>query len=487
MKQALFLFSSTSKKLWVLFFVLSSSLCSIQAQDKLDAFDTLISKYASLNWSGVVLVGNNKELIYKKAFGYADREQKRPVQLNTPFKTESVGKMFTAVRIMQLISEGKLKLTNTVAELLPEWSIPNADKIQIKHMLNHTSGLSSPWEHPEFEFGKVYSKAALKKIIETAHIAFDTPGKRRYYSNSAYILLEEVIVKQDKQSFESSIREHIFNPAGMKQTRYLNDSILPADGALPYYQISTNKFVKDDTRYGDGKASGAGGWMSTAEDLFSFAKAYLNEKLLPADWMKVQITNDYTLADSIPDARFGLHTLRGAPKNSFVIGHNGGGKGFSVDVYFDVYAKNIVVYCSNLYGVGYALTTKAFHVLNNQRYPEPAPPSRVKLADWLLANPSADSITNSVFRQLEINDANDYLFFNVFDNLTLANEHKAAEKVMKICREKYPALVYSWVKSGENALALNNTVEAKNYFSKAYTLAEEQKDEEAKKMLKGKF
>lgn len=58
---------------------------------------------------------------------------------------------------------------------------------------------------------------------------------------------------------------------------------------------------------------------------------------------------------------------------------------------------------------------------------------------------------------------------------------------MKICREKYPALVYSWVKSGENALALNNTVEAKNYFSKAYALAEEQKDEEAKKMLKGKF
>lgn len=487
MKQVLFLFSSTFKKSLALFFVLISTLISSQAQDKRAALDTLITKYASLNWSGVILVGNNKELIYKKAFGHANREQQKPVQLNTPFKTESVGKMFTAVRIMQLISEGKLNLNKTVAELLPDWSIPNADKIQIKHMLNHTSGLSSPWEHPEFEFGKVYSKAALKKIIETAHIAFDTPGKRRYYSNSAYILLEEIIAKLDGQSFEFSIREHIFNPAGMTHTRFLNDSILPADGALPYYQISTNKFVKDDTRYGDGKASGAGGWMSTAEDLYLFAKAYLNEKLLTSEWMKVQITNDHTLADSLPDTRFGLHTLRGAPKNSFVIGHNGGGKGFSVDVYFDIYTKNIVVFCSNLYGVGYALTTKAFHVLNNQRYPEPTPPSRVKLADWLLANPGVDSITNGVFRQLEINDANDYLFFNVFDNLTLANEHKAAEKVMKICREKYPTLIYSWVKSGENAMALKNTTEAKKYFSKAYSLAEEQKDEEAKKMLKEKF
>lgn len=487
MKSLVLFVSSISRKTIFFFLLLLSCLQSGFAQNISRSMDTLVSKYAALNWSGVVFAGNHKEIQYKRAFGYADREQQRPVQLNTPFKTESVGKMFTAVRIMQLISEGKLNLNKTVAELLPDWSIPNADKIQIKHMLNHTSGLSSPWEHPEYEFGKVYSKAALKKIIETAHIAFDTPGKRRYYSNSAYILLEEIIVKLDQQSFESSIREHIFNAAGMTQTRFLNDSILPANGALPYYQISTNKFVKDDMRYGDGKASGAGGWMSTAEDLYLFAKAYLNEKLLPADWMKVQITNDHTLADSIPDARFGLHVLRATPKNSFVIGHNGGGKGFSVDVYFDIYTKNIVVYCSNLYGVGYALTTKAFHVLNNQKYPEPTPPSRVKLADWLLANPGTDSISNTVFQQLDINDANDYLFFNVFDNLTLANEHRAAEKVMKICREKYPVHVYSWVKSGENALALNNTEAAKNYFSKAYALAEEQKDEEAKKMLKGKF
>ncbi len=74
-------------------------------------------------------------------------------------------------------------------------------------------------------------------------------------------------------------------------------------------------------------------WMSTAEDLYLFAKAYLNEKLLPSKWMNVQITNDHTLADSIPDSRFGLHVVRAVPKNSFVIGHNGGGKGFSVDVY----------------------------------------------------------------------------------------------------------------------------------------------------------
>lgn len=473
----------------VLFLILICNFFTgdLYAQPSSESLDTLVSKYASLNWSGVLYAGNNKEPLYKKSFGFADREQQKAMQLTTPFKTESVGKMFTAVRILQLMQEGKLTLSTTVAAVLPDWQIPHADKIEVQHLLTHRSGLSSPWEHPDFQFGKIYSKEALKKIIETAPVAFETPGEKRYYSNSAFILLEEMIVTIDKQSFESSIRQHIFKPAGMQQTRFLNDSVLPAPAAVPYYQVSSNRFVKDETRYGDGKASGAGGWMSTAEDLYRFAKAYLNEQLLTAEWMKIQVSNNYTLAADAPDNRFGFQVLRGASKNSFVIGHNGGGKGFSIDVFFDVNTKNIVVFCSNLYGAGYTLTQKVFNLLYQQQYPEPSAPARIKLADWILEHPDTDNISTAVLQKLNIGEATDFLFFSVFDNLMLAKEYKAAGIAIRACRERYPSNINCWVQSGEHALALKDTQLAKEFFSKAYALAEEQKNETYKKMLQGRF
>jgi D-alanyl-D-alanine carboxypeptidase len=459
----------------------------LQAQQVQMRLDTLISKYEALNWSGVLYVGDDKKITYQKAFGFADREHERAMQVNTVFKTESVGKMFTSVRILQLISKGKLKLTSTVAELLPGWEIPHAEKIHIEHLLTHKSGLSSPWEHPEFQFGKIYSKEEMKRLIETAPLAFKVPGEKRYYSNSAYILLEEVIVKFDKQSFESSIRKNIFKPAGMQHTRFLNDSVLPANAAVPYYQVSTSRFAKDDTRYGDGKASGAGGWMSTAHDLYLFAKAYLNEKLLPAKWMQVQISNNHTLTETAPDGRLGFQVLSGAPKNWFVIGHNGGGKGFSVDVYFNFHTKHIVVFCSNSYGTGYALTRKVFNVLSNQPYPEPAAASRIKLADWLLQKNGTESISAEVLQALEIRDATEFLFFSVFDQLTMLQEHVAAGIVMKACREKYAANIDCWVKSGENALALHDAGRAKEFFNEALRLAEASKNDDIKKIIHQKL
>lgn len=477
----------TGKLVFLFIAICGFTIKRTEAQNLQLSLDTLVSKYVALNWSGVLLVGNGDTILYHKPFGYANRDALRPMQKETLFKTESVGKMFTGVRIMQLLSENKLTLTSTVAELLPDWNIPQAAKIQVQHLLTHSSGLTSPWEHPDFTFGTIYTKEELKKIIETAPVSFAVPGTKKYYSNSAFMLLEEIIARRDHQTFESSIKEHIFKPAGMYNTSFLNDSILPIHAATPYYQISSNQFVKDDTRYGDGKASGAGGWMSTAKDLYLFAKAYVTEKLLNSEWMKMQTSNNFSLTEASTDFRYGFQVLRGAPANTFIIGHNGGGKGFSIDVYFDAASKNIVVFCSNTYGSGYALTQKVFNLLNHQRYPEPSHSARVKLADWLLQQKEPVNITDSILKNLSISEASDYLFFNVFDNLALAHEHKAAKIMITACRERFPLNVYSWMRSGENATALNNTEEAKLYFQKAYALAKEQKNEELLKIIRMKL
>lgn len=464
-----------------------SVCCSAQLQQS--RFDSLIKQYEQLNWNGVLLIGNKDKITYSAALGYSNRETYAPMQLNTAFKTESVGKMFTAIRILQLIKAGKLSLSSTVAKLLPDWKIPNADKMTIQHLLTHTSGLSSQWEHPAYEFGRIYSQAELKKIIEEAPVIFNTPGERSYYSNSGYVLLEEIIANTDNTSFEQSIKENIFSVAGMRHTRSLNDSVLPSNAARPYYQITDKRFTPDDTKYGDGKASGAGGWISTAEDLFLFAQAYLNEKLLPREWMEIQLTNNHTIDSSSSYRRLGMAVLKDRPEKTFIAGHNGGGKGFTIDVYFDYYKGDIVVWCSNQYGAAYELTARAFAILNNKRYDKPIHPDRIRLADWLLKQPANDIpvITDSVLSQLNIKTANEFLFFSVFDNLTLVHEHRAARAVIRTGRERFPSTVYMWIKSGENALDLNEGTEAKKYFEKAYLLAEEKKDNALMTVIKQKL
>lgn len=451
-----------------------------RAQNQQAVFDSLVREYRQLNWNGVIYAGNKETLLYSKAFGYASLEQRKPMELNTLFKTESVGKMFTATRILQLAAAGKLKLSGTVAELLPEWNIPNAASITIRHLLTHSSGLSSPWEHPDYVFGKIYSKSELKKIIEEAPVIFNKPGEGNYYSNSGYMLMEEMIAKLDDQSFESSIQDHIFNPSGMKFTRSLNDSVLPASAAQPYYQVTADRFAPDNTRYGDGKASGAGGWMSTAGDLYLFARAWLNEKLLPRKWMEIQITNDGTVDSSSAFRRFGMAMLKERPPQTFILGHNGGGKGFSADVYFDYYKGDIVVFCSNQYAAGYDLTKRAFAILNKLPWNPPVQPDRIRLAGWLLnkAQEEIPPLNDAIFKELNIAQPGEFLFYSVFDNVTELGEHRAAAAVIQAGREKFPLSAYMWIKSGENAVAMNKKEDAEKYFGKALKLAEENKEKD---------
>lgn len=460
-----------------------------QSPAQVAKLDSLISQYSQLNWNGVVYVGSKDNVLYKKAFGYAEIETKKPMLLTTWFKTESVGKMFTAIRIMQLVAAGKLKLNTTVADILPDWKIPQAEKITIEHLLTHTSGLSSPWDHPDYVFGKIYSAAEMKKIIETAPVIFPTPGEKSYYSNSGYVLMEKMIEKLDKRSFEKSIRQHIFKPAGMKYTRSLNDSVLPVYAAQPYYQVTTDRFAKDKTRYGDGKASGAGGWMSTAGDLFLFAQAYLNEKLLPRKWMDVQLTNNHSLDTSSPYRRYGMGLLNERPLHTFIVGHNGGGKGFSADVYFDMYSGEIVVFCSNLYGTGYELTKRAFAILNNQAYSAPVSSAPVRLSDWLLSqNPdNIPPVTDSVLEKLGIKKPDEFLFFTVYDNLAELEEYRLAGIAIKAARERYPQSVYSWIKSGENAAAMKQLDTAKEFFKKALQVAEANKEKDVINLVNNKL
>lgn len=147
---------------------------------------------------------------------------------NTPFSLASVSKPITSYAILQLVEYEELKLTDTLNDILPELTkqFPDFDgkKITVKHLLQHTSGIP---------------------YIGTRPIA--APGTRFMYSNYNYKLLSLVIEKVSGQSFSSFIKENVFKPLEM------NDS-----------KVSAN-------------ADGASGIMSSSRDLANFTSVFVNE------------------------------------------------------------------------------------------------------------------------------------------------------------------------------------------------------------------
>src|SRR5687767_15263647 len=110
--------------------------------------DALLTAYTDQNkFSGNVLIAKEGKIIFQKSYGFADRESKKPNTLQTEFRVGSLTKMFTSTTILQLAEQSKLSLNDPVSKYVPEFQ--NGDKIQIKHLLSHTSGIKGTTTTPE--------------------------------------------------------------------------------------------------------------------------------------------------------------------------------------------------------------------------------------------------------------------------------------------------------------------------------------------------
>lgn len=314
--------------------------------------DALSDAYADLGINAVVLVGNRDGVVYETAFGHADLATKQPLAVSTRFKTESVGKMFTATRVMQLVEQGALRLDDTVAQHLPGWNIEHADRMTVHQLLTHTAGLASMWDHPDYDFSKAYTPAELKAIVEAVP-AVRAPGGAYYYSNNGYYLLGEIVAAVTGRSFEADLRRHVFDAAGMPGIDHLNATAMPPGTAQPYILFSSNDW-RPHTMGVSPKASPAGGWVATAHDLHAFARHYLDGKFVDAQAMRTQWSANGTVSLETPGNRYGYGTevfVDTHVPGRTVIGHSGGGGGFSVDMFMEPESGTVVVVMCNLYAM----------------------------------------------------------------------------------------------------------------------------------------
>lgn len=288
-------------------------------------------------FSGTVLLAKDNTILFTGVAGAADKRFDTPINIHTRFNLGSMNKMFTAVAIMQLVQEGRLHLDDRLNTFIDDSWLPLeiSRKIQIQHLLSHTSGLGSYFNHT-YESSAKDSFRHLedyKVLIKDDTLQFE-PGTAYAYSNTGMFLLGLVIEKVSGEDYFDYIRTHIYQPASMN-----NSDSFDLDQPTP--NLATGYYVNPDSGAGwtnnnmllPAKGCPAGGGYSTVEDLYKFVLALTGNKLLQKPFTDQLLVAHPELGAS--DYGFGFQIS--GDDNNRIVGHSGGFEGISanLDIYLD--------------------------------------------------------------------------------------------------------------------------------------------------------
>jgi D-alanyl-D-alanine carboxypeptidase len=226
----------------------------------------------------IVYVNQAKSKPEFYAAGYKNREKKTPANPHSLFKIASIGKLYDAVSITKLVSNKQLSLDKTLADYFPEFKdrIPNADKITLRMMVQHRSGIFNVTETKDFWINPPKNnKEAISRILDLpSNFEPDTDYE---YSNTNYMLISELIEKTTGKTKFQYIKEVILQPLGLKNT-FGSLKEININNLMSGYYVGVEEDIKT-TDYGS--------MIATAEDVGLFVKALNNGTLLTSNEQKI--------------------------------------------------------------------------------------------------------------------------------------------------------------------------------------------------------
>lgn len=229
---------------------------------------------------GVVLVTRGDEILLRRAYGLADIENGVAMRPEAAMRLASVSKQFTAVAVLQLVRAGKLSLESTLGALDPALEGPMA-KVTVRQLLTHTSGIKNISGIPASRAARREEADAVGLIGYFKDLPLEfAPGTRFRYSNSNYIVLTHLIQRASGQSYASYMQRAIFRPLGMRHTGY-DDHLAVVPGRAHGYRRTQGELQNADF-ISMSQPQGAGGLISTVDDLAIWHRALRDGTLLPA-------------------------------------------------------------------------------------------------------------------------------------------------------------------------------------------------------------
>lgn len=232
----------------------------------------------------VVLVKKGDQVLKRKAYGVASVELGVPFAEDTVFETGSIGKTFTALAVLKLVEQGKLDLASTVKTHFPQ--APEAwAAITLQQLLTHTSGLPEYVLFDGLRLDQSFERDQWWSIMKDKPLDF-VPGTQFQYSNTNFYLLGHVVEHVSKTPFREFVMNEVVKPCGLSEaTRYRTDgAIVPkvADGYFNFGNTLTRASLGTDS-----SGFGAGGMVSTVDDLARFLEAVTDGKVVKTDTLKL--------------------------------------------------------------------------------------------------------------------------------------------------------------------------------------------------------
>jgi CubicO group peptidase (beta-lactamase class C family) len=305
------------------------------------------------NFSGTVFISQHGNEIFKKGYGFANREKRIPNTAETRFHIASVSMQFTAAAVLRLVDAGSIKLDERVNTLVS--GIEGAEKITIRDLLLQRSGLPDLNGFPDY--GDILqdhqTPSSLVAKIEGKPLLFEPGSKYLHEEHSAYNLLALIIEKKTGMPFAAALQQLVFRPAGLSQSGVDDDSVHATQQIAKGYEPQGTDGLKPAQVIHWSAKTGNGSAYTSVTDAARWVDA-----LFSSDFLSV--TSRALILDT--STRVGYGWFRGQNKRLDETAYymNGRAPGFSAFVLYLPGAKLTLIALSNVYSsatttIGYDL------------------------------------------------------------------------------------------------------------------------------------
>jgi len=323
--------------------------------------DTLFSNMnTNGNFNGSIIVAKSGTIIYKKSFGYCNKETNCLLTDSSMFQLASVSKIITATAVLMLYEREQLDINKNFNYYFNDFPY---DGITIKQLLNHRSGLPNYVYFLNNEIAKPNYKMSNAEmynyILEKNPKAYLKPDTRFNYCNTNYALLALLVEKISGKTFNQFVNEELFNPLGMKHTATIKDINLKAQNITKPYNLKWKPIDLDASDYVLGDKS----IYSTPYDLFLFSEALYQNKLIKPETQQLAYTA-YSSEKKLSNYGLGWRIKNADDSLTKEVFHNGWWHGYRSSFHRRLKDTLTIVILSNQLNKSAYHTNKIYQILD---------------------------------------------------------------------------------------------------------------------------
>jgi CubicO group peptidase (beta-lactamase class C family) len=460
--------------------------CQAQEQARTNVYEQYLTKLSERGqFNGVVLVYDSGKVVYEGAFGIRSIDPVDSLDLNSQFRLASVSKQFTAMCVMQLMEQGKLRYDQDIRDFIPE--LPY-EGITIRHLLHHVSGL------PDYEpLMDQYWKPELAADDPARYTSGNTdiiallaakkppvyfrPGEKWRYSNTGYNLLGTIVARASGMSFAAYMKKYIFDPAGMSNS-VLYDFVIGTDPQMPDrsygFQLGWNGTDRTaaDSHFLN-RGLGEDGVYSTVGDLLKWDRILYTEKLVRKATLAEAFTPAVLNDGRTTDYGFGWFITR-TPAGKRMVMHSGGWLSFSTHIFRAVEEDKCIVVLTNSVQSDLSEVVEG---LTDLLYGRPAALPTLSIRQAMGREVAEKGVVDAIaqYKHWKTEQAAEFRFSEADLNLLgyellWAKRIDDAVAILRLAKEEYPGSANGYDSYGDALLAQGDSLGAVENFKKAFAL-----------------